>query len=259
MICKDIIKKYLSHLQESFIVKQTELGCHIITPFMAFNGEPINFYIEEIPSGLRLTDAGNTLMDLKTIHIDIDSGKEEEIFSEILHLYEVGEHDNEIIVDTSLEQLADRLVLYINGLQAIYNMEYLTIPSRKKTFHQTVHDYCETNELKHKYMQKIKLGYVEDTIDIVSIDFKNLIQTIGIVGESLQNMKTFAEKKLILFIKLEIPKFVSEKEEYERVIIYDESINWDNQCMSLMEDFSDKLFTWSDTKKEKKLEKLLTV
>ena len=259
MICKEIIKNYLSHLQKSFIVKQTELGCHIITPFMAFNGEPINFYIEEIPGGLRLTDAGNTLMDLKTIHIDVDSGKEEQVYSEILHLYEVGEQDNEIIVDTSLEQLADRLILYINGLQALYNMEYLTIPSRKKTFHQTVHDYCETNELKHKYMQKIKVGDVEDTIDIMSIDFKNLIQTMGIVAEFPQNMKAFAEKKLFIFMKFEIPKYISEKEKYKRIIIFDESINWDNQCMSLMEDFSDKLITWNNTKKEKELEKLLTI
>jgi hypothetical protein len=46
---------------------------------------------------------------------------------------------------------------------------------------------------------------------------------------------------------------------YYRVIIYDETVEWDNQSIGLMEDFSDDLLTWKNTKKEKKLERLLTV
>ena len=81
MNCKDIVIKYLKSLELNFITEPTEIGCHVITPFMGFNGEPIHFYVEEYSGFLRLTDAGNSLLDLKTLDIDVSNGKEKEIQS----------------------------------------------------------------------------------------------------------------------------------------------------------------------------------
>ena len=47
-----------------------------------------------------------------------------------------------------------------------------------------------------------------------------------------------------------------EKEKYYRVVMYEDSITWDEQSMGLMEDYSDDLLKWSE---RRRLETLLTV
>jgi hypothetical protein len=260
MHCKDIVKKYLKELEINFITEPTDFGCHIITPFMGFNGEAIHFYVEEYDGFLRLSDAGNSLLDLKTLDIDISSGKEKEIYDEILRLYTVGESDGEIILDTKIDELSKKLIFYINALQSIYNLEFIKTPSRKKKFVQTIREYCIVNELKHLYLEKITIGNnIIEPIDLMSKDHKNLIQTVGTTVEIQSSMRKFAETKIIPFIYLELPKYKKFKDKYYRVIIYDETVDWDENTIYQMEEVSEEIITWDKTKKEKKLEKLLTV
>ncbi len=256
MICKGIIKNYLTFLEESFHIEETPNGCRIITPFIGFNGESITFYIEQQENFLKLTDKGNTLIDLEIKHIQVDSDKEKEIFDEILKLYEVYEESGKIVVYTDENNLAYNLSLYINALQSLYSMEYMTPPARLKPFNKTVREYCKLNKLEHKYLLPIKIGTMPYTIDIMSIDFKNLIQTVGTSIDVRSHMRTFTKEKMVPFLTLELEKYAEEKKKYYRVAIYEDELSWDDESLLLMTDYSDDIIKWTD---RKKLEPLLTV
>lgn len=256
MICKDIIDNYLSYLKQSFVTENTTTGCRIITPFIGFNGESIIFYVEQYGENLRITDKGNTLIDLEVKDVHIDSGKEKEIFDDILNLYEIKEESGRIIVDTNIEKLSYHLILYINALQSLYCMEYISAPARFKPFTQTVHEYCELNKLMHEYKYRITLGVVKYTIDIVSMDTKNLIQTIGTNIQMKSYMKDYTEGKIFPFLTLALEKYSLERNRFYKVVLYEDEVQWDNESMALMEDYSDLILKWTE---RKKLEKLLTV
>jgi len=256
MICKDIINKYLSYLEQSFVIENTRTGCRIITPFIGYNGESITFYVDQLGDNLRITDKGNTLIDLEIKDIHIDSGKEKEIFDDLLNLYELKEESGRIVVDTDIQNLPHFLALYINALQSLYCMEYISSPARLKPFTQIVHEYCELNKLIHQYKYRIKLGAVNYTIDITSMEVKNLIQTIGTNIQMKSYMKDYTEGKIIPFLTLELEKYLQERTKFYRVILYEDEVNWDNESMALMEDYSDEIIKWTE---RKKLEKLLTI
>jgi len=255
MKCKDIIEKYLSFLRENFIVEETDLGCYIITPHIGYNGEPIDLYIEEAGGGIfRLTDSGNTLVDLSTVNVEVNSGKGKEIFEELLRLYEIKEEMGELFIELdSIEELPRKLNSFIDVIHSILDLEYLKVPAREKKFSWMVHEYCSLNDLKHHYMKQIAIRNVKHTIDILSIDFKNLIQTIGTSTEVPSTMKRFTEVKIFPFIEIETNP--QEREKYYRAVIYDDSIKWDNESMAIIENHSDELFSW---KERKKLRSLLT-
>lgn len=257
MICKDIIKNYLSFLKESFIVEETNRGCHITTPFIRYDGEIIDIYIEQLDSDrLRLTDAGNTLMDLEVVNINVNFGREQELFLELLKLFEIYEESGELYYDTNLKMLPQKLSIFINALQSISDLEYLKTPSRLKSFHQIVHEYCVMNQFEHKYLYQLPIGDGIYTIDVSSIDIKNLIQTFGTQVEIPRNMVRFTEQKIFPYLLMETDKYKIEKEKYYRYAMYDDSIDWDNQSMALMEDYTDDIIKWSE---RKKLEPLLTI
>ncbi len=255
MKCKDIIEKYLAFLKENFIVKKTELGCYIISPYISYRGEPIDIYIEELEKGIfRITDSGNTLVDLSTINIDVNSGKIKEIFEELLELYELKEEGGELFVEVNrLEDLPKKLSMFINALHSILDLEYLKTPARERKFSYLVHEYCSLNNLKHYYQKQIIIRRVKHTIDITSLDLKNLIQTIGTTLDIPSNMKRFTEVKIFPFVEMEaIPE---QKEKYYRVVLYDDTISWDSESMALMETHSDEIFGW---KEREKLKDILT-
>jgi len=258
MNCKDIVEKYLSELKSNFITEPTKYGCNVITPYMAFNGEPLSFYVEEKGEYLRITDGGNTLLDLKTINVNTNSGNERELYTEILKLYQIGETNGEIFVDADINNFAQRLIFYLDAIHSLYDLEFFVKPSRRKSFHKAVSEYCDVNDLKCDYLKTITIGTFEHTIDIMSKNHANLIQTVG-TTEIQPTLKAFAGKKMFPFLELEIPKYKTEKDKYDRVVIYDEIIDWDVQSMDLMKEFSDNIYTWKNTKKEKILEDLLEV
>ena len=257
MICKDIIKNYLSFLKESMVVEETNRGCHIITPFIRYDNEAVDVYIEQLDSNrLRLTDAGNTLMDLEVVNVSVNFGKEQEIFLNLLKLFDIYEESGELYLDTNLEEFSSKLSTFINALQSISDLEYLKAPSRLKSFHQVVHEYCVMNELKHKYLYQLTIGDGRYTVDVSSEDLKNLIQTIGTQVEIPRSMIRFTEQKVFPFLLMELEKYKIEKDKYYRVVMYEDSIAWDDQSMALMEDYSDDILKWSE---RKRLETLLTV
>lgn len=249
MKCKDIIEKYLSFLKENFIVKETHLGCYIITPYIGYNGESIDIYIEELGGGVfRITDSGNTLVDLSTINVDVNSGKGKEIFKELLELYEINEEAGELFVNVyNIDDLPKKLNLFINAINSILCLEYLKMPAREKKFSQIVHEYCSLNDLKHYYQRQIVIRNVKHTIDISSIDLKNLIQTIGTTIDIPSTMKRFTEVKIFPFVEIETSP--TERDKYYRVVIYDDSIEWDNESTAIMENHSDELLSWKEREK----------
>ena len=71
---------------------------------------------------------------------------------------------------------------------------YLKQPSRAKKFNQMVHEYCDYNKLEHNYLHQINIANVPYTIDITSVDYSNLIQTVGTYTELRSSqMQNFME------------------------------------------------------------------
>jgi len=182
--CEEYIRPYLNFLSESFSFEFTEHGCIIYSPFTGYDGDPISFYIKEIGDGeYIIRDMGDTLLRLEMFGIDVARGGNKEIFNNIISIYGVSELNNEISIKTSKEKLGENINSFMLALQAIMHLEYRKTPVKPLDFNKKVHQYCDANQIPHKYQIMIT-AKGRHIIDIASMDEKNLIQALGTVLEN---------------------------------------------------------------------------
>ena len=242
--CKDYIEKYLRYLSHEFTVEKTDRGCIIYTPFIGYNGDPYYVYVEDLGGGnIRLTDAGDTFSYLEAFDLEL-KGKVEGIFRDIREIYDIKEQSKELYKDTSVDRFGADLNLFISAVQAVSHLEYEKQPSRESKFRQKVHEYCDITDIKHRYLHEIKI-VGKHTIDIVSMDEKTLIQTIGTVVKSPGYIKRQTEVKLFAFLELKIKNI----EDYYRVSIYDDVVKTDNDSMNFIESYCDDSMPWTERKR----------
>ncbi len=244
MNCQDVVDSYIKYLGDSFTCEEKEDGFIVYTPFIGLDGDPVSFYIREIaPGKLLLTDMGETLFYLEMFGIDVSRGRNKEHFLRILSAYGISEVGGELLLKTNPEKLAQDMNTFILALQAAMHLEFRKTPAKPMDFHKKAHLYCEANQIPHRYQWEIK-AKGRHIIDLVSIDEKVLVQALGTTLETPNQIKRYTEVKLFPFLELKL----LDREEY-KVALYDESVPWDEDSLTLIESYPDEIIKWSERKK----------
>ncbi len=201
------------------IEKHGELYC-IDTPFCFPDGDNYQIYLEKEEGGkMRLSDKGHLLMQM-SYDMDIDTlykGTRNNLRTKILD--EVGmkeSKDGEFYIDTPIENLAEQIFAFGQGLTRVYDLLLLNRSHVSSAFHDDLEDeLCQMLGDK-----KIKRGYLVKEIknkELYQVDFffkgKNDKQVYLYAISNGNNAK-------IATICLE--HFNSKKLEFESLVVFED-------------------------------------
>ena len=131
ILCKSICSQVRLHPRHDGRVM-------VETPFVLGDGDTYAIYLEELPSGVRITDAGHTLMHL-SYSMDVESlrgGTRGTIFERILTQSSVSEDEGELYLDSSLDELGTSLFVFGQAITRVYDLTFLRRLRVASTFYE---------------------------------------------------------------------------------------------------------------------------
>ena len=152
----NLCKSFCTEIQVS---SKNEHLIRIETPFYFPDGDPYQMYLRELPAGgLRLTDAGHTMMHL-SYENDIDTfrkGTRELLMNQIkleMGIYETG---GEFNLDTTSDNLSVQIFRLGQALTKIYDLTFLNRARVESTFYEDLEERIYNIVGK----EKVKKDYV---------------------------------------------------------------------------------------------------
>ena len=108
----------------------------VLTPFQFDDGDQLVIVLKQLGGRWVLSDEAHTYMHL-TYDIDkksLYSGTRREIISRALSMFEVEEHNGELILDVSEAHFGDALYDFVQALLKITDVSYLSRDQVQSTF-----------------------------------------------------------------------------------------------------------------------------
>lgn len=155
------------------LAQHNGLWC-VDTPFHFPDGDAFQIYLQEMPSGgLRITDAGHTLMHM-SYEFDTEKlrdGKRREVFTKILGEYQLRENDGELYMEVMPDELASSIFTFGQGLTGIYDTSLFTHARVESTFYEDLKEEL----LKLAGAENVDTDYLVPGLpdaDLYPIDFQ---------------------------------------------------------------------------------------
>lgn len=108
----------------------------VFTPFTFEDGDHLAIVLKRIGSGWLLSDEGHTYMRLSYELDDkaLREGTRQKIISNALSLFNVGEHDGELVHEVRGNEFGDALYSYVQAILKISDVTYLSRERVRSTF-----------------------------------------------------------------------------------------------------------------------------
>lgn len=120
--CKALIDGYVRWLEEGLKVEELE-GCLVVqTPFLDRHNDALEIYIEPRNGGIRLTDDGYTMRDLRASGMEFTTEKRKSHLAAILHGFGVRVEDDEIVVTATRDDFPQKKHNLLQAILAINDM-----------------------------------------------------------------------------------------------------------------------------------------
>lgn len=147
---KYLVDSYVDWIREGLSIREVSGGWHeIVTPFLNHRNDMIELYMKKEGEQILLSDAGNTLSELKLSGLDIDkSPKRLEELNTILRSFGLFKNQNkDIQVKTDAKRFAETKHRLIQAILSIDDMFLLSEPKVKSFFSEDVCDFFEINDV----------------------------------------------------------------------------------------------------------------
>ena len=142
--CKRLIDGYLGWLREELHIEQLGNSCVIATPFLDRHNDEIEIYVERRGDGLWLTDDGYTLTDLAHCGVCLDTEKREAHLRNILQGFGVKHVTEELCVETTERDFAQRKHNLIQAILAVNDMFVMGEESVLQLFKEDVEKFLRS-------------------------------------------------------------------------------------------------------------------
>lgn len=151
---KALIEHYFDWLRNNTVLRGLENDwTEITTPFLDRHNDCLQIYVKPDGAGIRLTDDGHILGDLKMSGFEPDSPRRQSILREMLSGFGVRE------IDGRLEVLSDRMKFsqhkhdLIQAMLAVNDMFYLSSPYASSLFFEDASNWL--GRLGVRYTEKV--------------------------------------------------------------------------------------------------------
>ncbi|MDA0832957.1 MAG: DUF1829 domain-containing protein [Planctomycetota bacterium] len=145
----DLISSYLSWLRQKMGVVAIGDTLEITTPFLDRHNDHIQVFVTPTESGLRLTDDGYILSDLRSSGCEVDTPNRKKILESILNGFGVSEVAGELALETSREKFPQKKHALLQAMLAVNDM-FMTSRHRVATlFLEDVATFLDQNEIRY--------------------------------------------------------------------------------------------------------------
>lgn len=147
--CQKLVNAYVDWLRDKITVADIGGVCEITTPFLDRHNDRLQIYIEHIDNGMRLTDDGYILSDLKASGCAIDTPNRKKTLEVILNGFGVREIGGELFVDASASNFPQKKHSLIQAMLSVNDM-FMTAKQRVATlFWEDVSRFLDEHEVRY--------------------------------------------------------------------------------------------------------------
>lgn len=120
----------------------------ITTPFVDRNNDSLQIYARRVPEGFELTDAGETIADLRLSGCELDTDKRRGLLKVITNGFAVQLNDDALEVTASVNNFPLRKHNLVQAMLAVNDLFVLAAPTVASLFHEDVEAWLKGSEVR---------------------------------------------------------------------------------------------------------------
>lgn len=144
------------------VVARADGVFRVATPFTFSDGDSYSIHLQQVPSGIRLTDSGNTLMRL-SYENDIDrlrEGTRGRVYTQILNEMDLQEEGGAFFMDVLPDEVGRGVFRFGQALTKIHDLTFLNRIKTESTFY----DDLKQSLISILGEDKLHCGYTHPTL-----------------------------------------------------------------------------------------------
>ena len=144
------VKEYYDWLKEkTFIQEDSNNDWAVInTPFIGAFNDGIDIYAKIFGDKVRLSDNGETFNNLELLGVNIQGSKNRRsILDSILLNYGLKEENDELVIDSKLENFSQSKHNFLAGILEINDLYYLSKANVNSIFKEDVRNYLDEKQI----------------------------------------------------------------------------------------------------------------
>jgi len=147
--CAQLLESYVQWLRQGMSVAEIEGVCEITTPFLDRHNDHLQIYVETTQTGLRLTDDGYILTDLRASGIDVlSSTKRCQILATVTAGFGVGVEQSELVAHASEHDFARKKHNLLQAMLAVNDMFVLARSTVTSVFREDVERFLFDHDVR---------------------------------------------------------------------------------------------------------------
>lgn len=150
-----LLADYVRWLRSRLHAKAAGDWVEITTPFLDRHNDHLQIYVRRQGDGYLLTDAGETISDLRMSGCDLDSDRRQDILRTTLNGFGVRMEDESLVVNASQGDFPTRKHSLVQAMLAINDLYYLSRASIVDLFSEDVRAWLSEHAIR--FVARLKL------------------------------------------------------------------------------------------------------
>ncbi len=182
--CQKLINEYIDWLRSGLSVQDVGAVCELTTPFLDRHNDHLQVYATRRNGTIILSDDGYVLSDLRTSGLEVDTPKRKMVLDSVLNGLGVRAESNQLIVEASPSNVAQRLHSLVQAMLAVNDMFVMAQPRVASFFFEDVQNFLDGHDIRYTARVKLagKSGY-DHAVDFLIPKSKKrperILQAIG--------------------------------------------------------------------------------
>jgi hypothetical protein len=154
--CQKLIDSYVDWLRQGLSVEEVGGACELTTPFLDRHNDHLQVYAIRQNGKIVLSDDGYILSDLRTSGLEVDTPKRKMVLDSVLNGLGVRVENNRLLVEASVNNLAQRLHSLVQAMLAVSDMFVMAQPRVASFFFEDVRAFLDSHDIR--YTARVKLA-----------------------------------------------------------------------------------------------------
>ena len=137
-------------------VEEVGGACELTTPFLDRHNDHLQVYAKRQNGNIVLSDDGYILSDLRTSGLEVDTDKRKMVLNSVLNGLGVRVENNQLLVEASANNLAQRLHSLVQAMLAVNDMFVMAQPRVASFFFEDVRAFLDNHDVR--YTTRVKLA-----------------------------------------------------------------------------------------------------
>jgi hypothetical protein len=154
--CQKLINSYVDWLRQGISVEEVGAACELTTPLLDRHNDHLQVYAIRQNGKIILSDDGYILSDLRTSGLEVDTPKRRMVLDSLLNGLGVRVENNQLLVEASASNLAQRLHSLVQAMLAVNDMFVMAQPRVASFFFEDVRAFLDSHDIR--YTARVKLA-----------------------------------------------------------------------------------------------------